>query len=232
MTTQPPAPTDLYLGLVTSEHNQRPKFTAWLSAIVQPFADEIALLLSLASFFDLDYAIGDQLDRTGEWILPSRYIKVPLDVYFTFDDDGRLGWDHGIWWTEFDPLEGLVRLTDDMYRLVLYCRVAANHWDGSIPAAYDIYNRLFAGTGSQILIQDNGDMSMIVAVLGKTPDAIMTALLTSGLLDLRPSAVLLDGYVFPTIDDTPYFGFDVENSSISGWDTGAWGKIVRPIKPT
>lgn len=225
----PPAhvPPDPYLDRVTSIHNQRPKFMAWLAALVQTFSDQIALALTIPGLFDVDWAVGDQLDKTGEWIGLSRFVKTPLEgVYFEWDNpDDQLGWDHGVWWTRFDPLEGLTRLPDGIYRLVLYAKIGANHWDGTIPGAYEIYEKLFAGTGSTVVIQDNGDMSMYVAVIGLTPSPLFQAILTSGMLALRPEAVKLN-YILPTVDTTPYFGFDIENDSVAGWETGAWGKFV------
>lgn len=222
------APVDSFTDKVTSEHNQRPKFMAWLAALVQTHADEIAALLAMAAKFDLDQATGQQLDMTGEWIGLSRFIETPLEgVYFTFDDDGTLGWDRGVWWTQYDPLEGLTRLPDGLYRLCLYAKVGRNHWDGTIPSAQQVYDALFAGTGSQIVMQDNEDMTMIFAVVGRTPETVMLAILTSGLLEFRPSAVKAT-YMVPTIENNPYFGFDVENDSISGFDVGSWGKVVEP----
>jgi hypothetical protein len=226
MTDPAHVPPDAYTALVTSEHNQRPKFMAWLATLVQTFSDQISLLLVMPSLFDLDYAVGVQLDATGEWIGQSRWIKVPLQIYFTWDDDGTLGWDAGVWYTPFDATEGLYRLPDDQYRLVLKAKVGSNQWDGTIPQAYEIYHTLFAGTGTTIAIQDNQNMSMSVIVLGDVPNAVNEAILTSGLLDLRPSAVKVEGYYFPTVRDAPYFGFDIENDSISGWDSGAWGRRV------
>ena len=224
-------PPDEYLRLVTSLHNQRPKFMAWVEALVQTFADQIAVILEMPTLFDVDIAVGDQLDKTGEWIGLSRYIKTPLEgVYFTFDEDGTLGWDRGIWWTPFDPLEGLTRLPDTLYRTVLKAKIGANHWNGTIPAVYAIYDQLFAGSGSTVIIQDNQDMSMTLAVIGKVPSPAMISILTSGLIPLRPEAVRLN-YVMPSVEDHAYFGFDVENDSIRGFDEGAWGTALTTPAP-
>ncbi|MGC7970039.1 DUF2612 domain-containing protein, partial [Salmonella enterica] len=68
--------------------------------------------------FDLDQAIGVQLDAVGEWVGISRNITVPLaGVYFSFDIAG-LGFDQGVWKGPFDPDTGLTTLDDDTYRLL------------------------------------------------------------------------------------------------------------------
>jgi hypothetical protein len=226
MSDPPHLPVDKYTALVTSEHNQRKKFMDWLATLVQTYADQISTLLIMSSLFDLDYAVGEQLDKTGEWIGLSRYVRLPLEVYFTWDSDVPRGWDAGIWYTPYAPLYQSVRMDDDRYRLALKAKVGSNHWDGTIPSAYRIYETLFQGTDTKIGVLDMGHMHMALAVLGQIPDPINTHILLSGLLDLRPSAVKIDGYWFPTVPDTPYFGWDVESAAIQGWDEGAWGRLI------
>jgi hypothetical protein len=221
-------PPDPYLALVTSEHNPRLKFMAWLTALLQTYSDQIGGLLSMPLLFDLDTAVGVQLDATGEWIGQGRYVDLPLEIYFSWDMDVQRGWDSGIWYTSYAPLYETYRMDDNQYRLVLKAKVGSNRWDGTIPMAYEIYNTLFAGTGTRIGIIDHGLMHMSVVVLGHTPDRINKAILTSGLLDLRPSAVHIDGYWFSTVEGAPYFGFDVESDAIKGYDEGAWGELVPP----
>jgi hypothetical protein len=67
---------------------------------------------------------------------------------------------------------------------------------------------------------------MDVVLVGPQPDAVTLALFTGGYLNLRPAGVGINNYYLPTVPDIPVFGFDVENSSISGFDVGAW---VAPL---
>jgi hypothetical protein len=213
-----------WLNIITSEHNQQPKFMTMVAAVLQPFADNIATMLSMTAAFDLDVAVGAQLDIVGQWVGVSRDITVPLTgVYFSLDNP-LLGFDSGTWFSTFDPESGLVVLPDENYRTLLRARIASNQWDGSIPGAYSIWDQLFAGQDISILIQDLGNMHMIMALTGGAPDAVTLALFTGGYLTLKPEGVAVI-YMTPSVPDTPYFGFDVENASISGFDTGAWGLI-------
>lgn len=216
-----------YTQLITSEHNQKPKYMAMVEAVTQPIADISAFLKTVPGYFDLDTAIGAQLDILGQWIGRSRRVEVPITgVYFSFDD-ASVGWDAGVWKGEFDPDSGLVSLPDDSYRLLLKAKVAANKWDGTIPSAYDIWEEAFANTGALIIIQDNQDMSMVVGIAGASLDLVSQAILTQGYIPLKPEGVRVNYYAVSTING-PLFGFDVENNAISGWDTGGWALELQP----
>lgn len=217
-----------YLDLITSEHRDKVRFVQTVTDLVQPYVDAQAALAGLVGDFDLDTAVGVQLDAIGLWVGRSRYLTVPLTgVYFSWDTDG-LGWGEGTWKGPFDPTTGLTALPDDAYRTLLRATIAANQWDGTIPQAYAIWETLFAPTGSTILIQDNGDMTMLFGLIGGTASAVTIALLTGGYLALRPAGVEVSGYLVPSVPDTPIFGWGVDNSSIGGWGHGSWAVPLSP----
>ncbi|WP_175786556.1 DUF2612 domain-containing protein [Burkholderia anthina] len=218
------AELDDYSGLITSEHQPRPRFMAVVAALTAPIVDQINVAQGMTALFDLDEAVGDQLDTVAEWVGASRQVSTPLTgVYFSFDLDG-LGFDQGVWKGPFDPDTGLSVLDDDTFRMVIRAQIAANHWDGTPGAAADILESL-APAGSLVFIQDNQDMSMTIGVAGKQPSALFIALLNNGLLDLKPESVRMN-YSITTIDGSPLFGFDCDNEYCAGFDTGAWGAPV------
>jgi hypothetical protein len=222
--------TNNYPSLITSEH-QKPNFIAVITALTQGSVDNQAILSTLAAYFDLDAAVGSQLDAVGLWVGISRNLTIPLtNVYFAFDTAG-VGFDQGTWWSPFDPVTQLDVLPDDAYRILLRARIAANQWDGTVPTAYTIWNTLFASTGTSVLIQDNQNMTMEFALLGPLPNAVTLALLENGYLNLKPVGVAIDDYWTPSVANTPYFGFDVESSAISGFDVGAWGTLTPATNP-
>lgn len=239
-----------YTSLVTSEHNPQPRFMATIAALIQPASDLQVVLNSVPSLYDLNTAVGAQLDVVGQWVGQSRNLTVPLaGVYFTLDN-ASLGFDQGTWLGPFDPVTGLVALPDDSYRILLYAVIAANSWDGTVPSAYTIWSDLFASFGYEILIQDNMDMTMGIVLIGPTPNAVTLALFSGGYLNLRPAGVLIEFYGIPSIVGTPVFGFDAAlsaylvtadgtqvvtadgeavviggtsgSSSVAGFDIGAW----------
>src|SRR5208337_3756932 len=100
-----------YTSLITSEHNKQPGYMAVIGMLLQPLADQIAVTLSISALYDLDTAVGAQLDTVGQWIGPTRYLTVALpDVYFSFDVPG-LGFDQGDWAPD-SAVTGLVALAD------------------------------------------------------------------------------------------------------------------------
>jgi len=216
-----------YQDLITSEHNQRPKYMAMALAGLNPLVKLQEIILSLPEAFDIDSAIGVQLDKVGEWIGRSRNVAIPLvGVYFSWDDAATTGWDSGTWIGEFDPTSGLTSLPDDSYRILLKAKIAANTWDGSIPGAYAVWRQAF-GDNSQIVIQDNQDMSMTVAIFGLNLDAVTFALLTGGYIPLKPEGVRINSYdVAP--DNGPIFSWDVNNDLLKGWDQGSWPIEIIP----
>ncbi|MGX6999922.1 DUF2612 domain-containing protein [Caballeronia sp. KNU42] len=245
-----------YTSLITSQHNVQPNFMATVAALVQPAADLQAVLNSIPALYDLDVAVGVQLDTVGQWVGQTRNLKEPITgVYFSFDTTG-LGFDQGTWLGPFDPTSGLVALPDDSYRILLYATIAANSWDGTVPSAYAIWGTLFASLGYEILIQDNQDMTMGIILIGPTPNAVTLALFSGGYLNLRPAGVLIEFYGVQSVQNAPVFGFDASlsaflitsggqqvvtaggeavivggtggGSSVAGFDIGAWFTYITP----
>ncbi len=215
------ATLDDYSQLITSEHQPRPRYMAVVAALMQPVVDQINVLQGIPAAFDLDDAVGVQLDVLGQWIGRSREVATPLTgVYFSFDVDG-LGFDQGVWKGPYDPDTGLMSLDDQTYLSVLRTKIAANHWDGTPAGAQAILDAL-APPGSLVFLQDNCDMSITIGIAGKQPTALYIALLNNGLLSIKPEAVHVN-YVVTSVQNAPLFGFDVNNNLIAGFDSGSWG---------
>lgn len=210
-----------YTSLITSEHNQRPNFTAMISAIAAGSVDGQNLLASFVSLFDLDQAVGQQLDCIGQWVGVTRNLAVPLTgVYFSFDT-AKVGFDQGSWFGPGNPIANLITLPDDSYRILLRGQIAANQWDGTVPGAYHIWSLAFQLNQFAVLIQDNQDMSITIIFLTQILSAVVKALLLNGLLIARPAAVRITGYFQPS-GPGPVFGFDSTNPNIKGFDQGSW----------
>ncbi|KWK71694.1 DUF2612 domain-containing protein [Burkholderia ubonensis] len=214
-----------YTALITSEHRDKPRFAATVAAVVQPLVDQMNLLASMPGKFDLDVAVGDQLDTVGLWVGVSRRIRTPLSgIYFSFDIDG-LGFDQGIWKGPFDPDTGLTVLDDDTYRLVIRAKIGANHWDGTLASSAAILNSIF-GADTHVFIEDHQDMSMTIGISGKVPSAVFLALLAGGYIPLKPEGVRVNYTIVTTVDGAPLFGFDMNNQFVAGFDAGAWGRTL------
>lgn len=206
-----PYPLEYYLGLIPSLHNKKPKFMATVAAAVQPFVDLQATLASMIGIFTPN-AAGDQLDKVGAWAGVSRNLA--------------------------QPINGQTTLADPDFQTLIRLAIAENHWDGTVPGAYTIWNSVFGGGGGYnqggygqggyggggigLLIGDNQDMTMDVVFTGAIQSIVTKALLAGGYFNLRPAGVRITGFYQPSVVDEPIFGFDAENATVSGWDTGNW----------
>lgn len=212
-----------YTSLITSEHCDKPRFMATIAAVVQPLVDQMNLLASMPDKFDLDTAIGGQLDVMGLWVGVSRKILTPLTgIYFSFDTDG-VGFDQGSWKGPFDPDTGQTAFDDDTYRLVIRAKIGANRWDGTLESSAAILNSIF-GSDTHVFIEDHQDMSMTIGIAGKVPSAVFLALLAGGYIPLKPEGVCVNYTMVTSVDSAPLFGFDMDNEYVSGLDVGAWGE--------
>jgi hypothetical protein len=156
---------EYYLSRITGEHRNQPNFVRMITTMVKPLVDQQVVTRSMPPLYDIDHAAGAQLDAVGLWVGATRFVE---DV----------------------PYSGgmLTRLDDYHYRILLRSRIIANHWDGTIPDAYSAWSELFAGTGLNVKIQDNGDMTMTVTLLGPS-DPVTQGLFVAGLLPLKPAGV-------------------------------------------
>lgn len=218
-----------YLDLVTGEHRDKPDFVSVLTVALEPIADTRAVVDAFPTAYDLDTAVGAQLDVVGEWAGRPRYLTAPLtDVYFSFDD-AEVGFDSGTWKGPYDPETGLVALPDSPYRTLLRAAVAANLWDGSIPAAYAVWDSLLDGLGAGIFIVDGLDMSVQMGFGGGPIDAVSMAMIRRGYFDLKPAGVKVRGYFVNSEPKTPVFGFDVQGAGLGGFDSSSWANEFGPI---
>lgn len=181
--------TDEYLALVTQEHSDKPKFMATVQACVSPFAKIQQVMRGFVNDFDVDQAIGVQLDIVALWVGVLRRVGIPItDYYFTWDDVVKDGWDNGVWKGIGDPDAGFVDLPDDLFRTLIKAKIQANHWRGDIAGAYDILNQALSVDGV-VKIVDNQNMSMTVQVQAGVLPAVEQALVTAGYLPIKPAGV-------------------------------------------
>lgn len=216
-----------YLNLITSEHRDKPNFTAMISLDVSTMVQVQELLMEMViPLYDVDTAVGQQLDVIGIWVGFSRNVQVPLlGVFFEWDGSNPyVGWDYGIWQDEDSPA-AITILPDDVYRKFIKAKIAANHWDGTTDGAYEVWSEAFPDI--ELLIQDGLDMSYKIAFVGGIVDALTAAVIIGGYLPLKPEGVRISEYLFP-VNDGPLFAWDVENTFLAGWDDGSWPRVITP----
>lgn len=215
---------DDYLDLITSEYREKPKFIAMITSDVSIPVRVQELMQSMIPIFDVDTAVGDQLDIIGKWVGVTRYVRIPIaGVYFSWDSSEYTGWEFGSWQPFDEPTEVNV-LPDDAYRTLIKAKIAANRWKGTTDDAYAIWDEIF--TGITILIQDHQDMSYDLALVGGIVDSLTLALITEGYIPLKPEGVRVNVYYVP-VDSGPLFGWDIESDYIGGWDEASWARELE-----
>ncbi|CAI3574202.1 DUF2612 domain-containing protein [Clostridium neonatale] len=154
-----------YLDNITSQHRDKPKYIAWLSSSLNIIDHAYIMTKNMDNDFDLDNAIGQQLDILGQIIGRKRTLT-------------------------FQPLNGHNPVLDDeTYRLVLRAKVAMNMWDGKTESAYEIWNNIFDDIGLQL--QDNQDMSLTAYVTGYV-NQIRQDLIQHGYIVPKPEGVRIN----------------------------------------
>lgn len=219
-----------YLAHITPFHRGKPDFAATVEASVTDLADLQAFLHTLFDAFDIDTAIGVQLDVVGEWVGRSRIIPIPVKPpWFTIGDALRgIGagylYQDGISFGSVDAI-----LDDETYRKLLFAKIAANSWDGThegAKAALEIFFK--AVFGSLVVVHDDGPMRVIVGLAQKIPSIPGLYILARSLITAKAAGVTTS-YCVTTVDNAPLFGIGVGNERIAGIGSGAIGATPETI---
>ncbi|CAK9885542.1 MAG: hypothetical protein XXXJIFNMEKO3_01942 [Candidatus Erwinia impunctatus] len=219
-----------YINLITNYHAGSPRFVSHVDLSTRSLSETSQATDHLSQAFDIDTAIGQQLDILGLWIGRSRVVSEPLrGIYFAYDEE-NIGFDQGVWQGRYDADEGFTRLSDEVYRVILKAKIAINHWNGQNATLPAILDTALAGSGLSMQIVDNQNMTLSVWVFPDTDLASVSleliAAIRQGYLTVKAAGVWAGDITYPSIE-TPstgsrFFSFDIENKYMGGFDTGAW----------
>lgn len=190
-----------YSSLITSEHNQKPKFMAMIDLVTGSIAEVNAGIQAIQPAFDLDNAVGAQQDVIGEWVGQSRVITNVLVVgFFGFLDDsaaspfGELS-DPSIGGQFYElgqAFEDTTVLGDADYLTVLKAKIVRNQSDGTLA---DLEAALMFIFGAACQVTDNGTLSLAIHVSTALTPTQKALLLGLDLLP-RPAGVAIDSITF------------------------------------
>ena len=193
-----------YLNLITSEHQNKPKFAAWLTAPLSILDDTTNLVINLGVYFDLDTAIGAQLDTLGDIVGVKRTVNFQPTSFYSV---GVMGVSYLV---SPSPV-----LNDYEYRLIIRAKILQNMWDGTLPSLYEIWNILFPD--AYLILKDNQNMTMDAFIIGLSSQ-LQKDLVANGYLIPKPQGVGVN-YSYSS---TPLFAFGVEGSDLQGFGEGTW----------
>ena len=143
-----------YLALIPPLNARKPLFNSVVSATVAPYADSQEFFSALAQAFDLDVAIGVQLDVVGQWVGQSRNVTIPVaQPWFAWSNPLR-GWGAGYWKGPSILGDYISKLDDDTYRRLLYAKIIANYTDGQTDVAQAALSRYFVNPTTYVFVED------------------------------------------------------------------------------
>lgn len=210
-----------YTALIAGYHVDKPLFTEWIYALTQPLQVARDRLAQMQQDFDVDTAVGAQLDAVGARVGMSRTLPVTLTgVYFALDDVDGIGLDLGVWKGQYDPDDGTVTMGDGTYRAAIKAKIAANNWDGtmgSLPAFFDAIFSAFGVSGKVIDLRDYQTMTVAINLTQSTTPPIVWELISRRIIDIVAAGVGLT-----ITDNNPWFGLDYDTASVKGLDGGYW----------
>lgn len=180
------ASTDYFTGLVTTEHQDKPRYIETVSLSTQGYADQIALCSQAYDLYDLDNAVGVQLDAVGMWIGLSRFVSLDIQQFFSWDTEG-LGWDQGVWWEIGDAESVVTQLQDGQYRQLLKIKIACNKFDGTLPSAIKILSDAVSTDGCTVTAAE-GRMSVAFTITGPISN-VMKAVISGNYIPLKPAGI-------------------------------------------
>lgn len=186
--------TNKYTDLIAGYHFDKPLFTQWIYALTQPLITAQNRLAEMQEDFDIDTAVGVQLDAVGVRVGISRKLPVSITgVFFSFDIAG-VGFDEGIWLGRYESPEGITTLDDGTYRNVLKTKVLVNHWDGTIESLYYLLDQVALIFDCPIKYKDNQNMTVNILLPSATTPPIVWNVLSRGLVDITTAGVMVNFY--------------------------------------
>lgn len=215
-----------YTKLITSQHRNKPRFAAMVNLLAGSFGAVADSMLGLVPAFDVDTAVGVQLDVIGLWVGISRRQTIPIpNVFFTWDDAG-LGWNYASWKGPFEPSQGVTVLDDETYRAVLKAKIGSNYWNGSNQDLTEIGETALSEFDIQCFTIDNMDMSITIYILG-APTAVLIEMIKRGVVPPKPAGVRVTGYILASTPGAPFFALSVSTTTeVAGLDFGSFGEPV------
>jgi len=156
-----------YLGKITSEHRIRPKYMAMVGAYLDKLQDIYDLYVAVLNAFDLDTAVGKQLDTIGQIVGADRVL-------------------------DFNPSYAESKLDDGSYRKLIRAQISTNQWDGTMRGLIELWEGIFGEYRIKIL--DRQDMS-ILAEFHRVEDLFEAELISKGYFAPRAEGVMVN-YLF------------------------------------
>lgn len=215
-----------YEKLLILQYSDKPKASGMISAIVSRFKSIFDTISQFESSFDLDSAVGEQLDIIGKIVGISRNVEgVIPKIFFGFDGfPNSDGFGLASFYTLDQSKYTDTQLTDSDYRFFIRLKIAKNHAkatmldDDGVNLNAIVFN-MFNGFA---YLTDNKDMTVILYVENSPKAYLLPYAISLDLIPL-PQAV---GIKFVSTYGANTFGFS-NNLNAVGFGLGQFSKIMQ-----
>lgn len=213
-----------YVDLLIKQYHEKTNASAEIGLLAETWEKTFNFLKSFEEEFDIDSAIGAQLDIIGRMVGVSRSVPgVLLKIFYGFDDvSNTTGMDSkfeevgdlGGFFSKDSEQYTTLQLSDNDYRFFIKAKIARNTSRGMIAYNDDMsiqeaVNILFDGLA---YISDNKDMSMTLYI-STLVDEERTRLILQ--LDLIPRPQGVEIFLV-VVDFDDFFGF-FDNTNSEGF---------------
>lgn len=172
-----------FLDQIPSQYATKPKFRAWLQAGLETLQNSDEVLEQIGIAYDIDTAVGTQLDVLGELLGRSRRL-------------------------DFQPANGPDVLDDDHYRLCLKAKVLQNQWDGKMLSLHELWESVYAGQADLEVI-DYQDMTILARVIGLS-SLYQQELIGAGMIVPKPWGVQMNYEFADLINGSLFFAGNLQ----------------------
>lgn len=171
---------DDYLDRIEGQYAEKPKFMAYLTAILEKIDAVHGVANDMPLLFYIKNATGNQLDIVAKYVgIDRNFPLIPIPGY---------------------P----VSLTDETFRTVVLAKIMQNQWDGTNEGFLKIWENTIGDTLS-MRFSDNQDMTVSVNMEGQV-DPILTEIILAGYIVPKPAGVGLQVSITQeSVADGQYF---------------------------
>lgn len=151
--------TDEYQNLIIYQYQDKTKFIAEVNTLLNKLEEVKNQSENLLNAFDVDIAIGNQLDIIGRIVgMPRRINEAIPKVYFGFNDENpnAVGFGQAAFYEIGNSAYQSLDLNDSDYRFFIKLKIESNFMKNNIHEINKVVTKIFGGDS---YIIDNKDMT-------------------------------------------------------------------------
>jgi len=216
--------TESYLNLLILQYSDLPKAEQTITALIAKYEEVYNVILQFEEAFDVDTAVGVQLDTIGKVVGLNRTVPdVIPKVYFGFADTPNTDtFSKAPFFRTFDNTLTDTQLNDSDYRFFIKAKIAKNVVTAKmIDDDLSIQDAIAFMFGDAAYVSDNQDMTMTLYIDETYPTRLLTFLSALNLIP-RPQAV---GIKYAIIISSKTFGFN-NNPNAVGFEQGKFARVI------